>query len=110
MYRVTVGIGPVFSALLQGCGAKSPGKVETASMTKAKHLIFVRDKDTHNPTPLTEKSVTEGKEAFSHYCVACHGLDGQNTGVPLADRMNLNRERPMSNPLALWPRVRIADL
>ena len=57
-------------------------------MTKAKHLILVRDKDMPNPTPSTEKSVTEGKEEFSHYCVACHGLDGQNTGVPFADRMN----------------------
>jgi mono/diheme cytochrome c family protein len=88
MHRVTVGIGLVFTALLQGCRAKSPGKVETAVMTKAKHLIFVRDKDKHNPTPPTEKNVTEGKEAFSHYCVACHGLDGQNTGVPFADSMN----------------------
>jgi hypothetical protein len=100
MHRVTVGIGLVFTALSQGRKAKSPGKVETAVMTKAKHLIFVRDKDTHNSTPSTEKSVT----------VPCHGLDGQNTGVPFADRMNFNRERPMSNPLALWPRVRIADL
>ncbi|HEY6846186.1 MAG TPA: c-type cytochrome [Terracidiphilus sp.] len=24
----------------------------------------------------------DGKEAFSHYCIACHGMDGQNTGVP----------------------------
>jgi cytochrome c len=88
MRRVTLGIGIIFTALLQGCTSKSPGKVETAVMTKAKHLIFVRDNNTHNPTPSTVKSVAEGKEAFSHYCVACHGLDGQNTGVPFADRMN----------------------
>jgi mono/diheme cytochrome c family protein len=88
MHRVTLGIGIIFTALLQGCRSRLPGKVETALMTKAKHLIFVRDKDTHNPTPSTEKSVAEGKGAFSHYCVACHGLDGQNTGVPFADRMD----------------------
>jgi S-disulfanyl-L-cysteine oxidoreductase SoxD len=29
-----------------------------------------------------------GREAFSHYCVACHGMDGQNTGVPFAERMS----------------------
>ena len=28
------------------------------------------------------------RTAFSHYCVACHGLDGQNTGVPFADSMS----------------------
>jgi len=26
--------------------------------------------------------------AFSSYCFACHGLDGQKTGVPFADSMS----------------------
>ncbi len=33
------------------------------------------------------KTSPSGKANFSHYCVACHGLDGQNTGVPFAENM-----------------------
>jgi mono/diheme cytochrome c family protein len=57
-------------------------------MTAAKHEIFVRGKAQRNPLPNNAETVADGKEAFSHYCVACHGLDGQNTGVPFADRMS----------------------
>lgn len=88
MRRVAVGVGLLFAGLLQGCKATPPGKAETAVMTKAKHSIFVGGKSVKNPVPNTAESVTQGKEAFSHYCVACHGLDGQNTGVPFADRMS----------------------
>ena len=56
-------------------------------MTTAKHSLFVGNKGAHNPTALTEKNLADGKEAFTHYCVACHGLDGQNTGVPFAGQM-----------------------
>ena len=28
------------------------------------------------------------RKNFSNYCLVCHGLDGQNTGVPFADRMS----------------------
>jgi mono/diheme cytochrome c family protein len=52
-----------------------------------KHHIFVGNKSQANPIRPTPKSIADGKEAFSHYCAACHGLDGQNTGVPFADRM-----------------------
>lgn len=74
-------------ALLQGCRATPAGTVETAVMTKMKHSLFVRNKNAHNPIAFSDKSMADGKEAFSHYCVVCHGLDGQNTGVPFADRM-----------------------
>ena len=84
----------VFSALpllaaasLPGCKATPPGKIEMAVMTKAKHSVIVGNKGVQNPIAFSEKSVADGKEAFTHYCVACHGLDGQNTGVPFADRM-----------------------
>lgn len=56
-------------------------------MWSVKHHIFVRNKDQKNPITVTPQSIADGKEAFSHYCVACHGLDGQNTGVPFANRM-----------------------
>jgi cytochrome c len=74
--------------VLQGCRATQPGKVQTAVMTKVKHSLFVGDKKMQNPIALSPASVQDGKEAFTHYCVACHGLDGQNTGVPFADRMD----------------------
>ena len=57
-------------------------------MTHAKHDIFVRNKQEKNPLPATPENIAAGKEAFSHYCIACHGADGQNTGVPFADRLS----------------------
>jgi len=57
-------------------------------MTKAKHSVFVRNKAEKNPLAPTVENIADGKEAFSHYCVACHGMDGQNTGVPFADRLS----------------------
>jgi mono/diheme cytochrome c family protein len=73
---------------LAGCKADPPGKGEAAIMDWAKHKIFVHNKSQKNPLKDNAASVADGKEAFSHYCVACHGLDGQNTGVPFADRMS----------------------
>jgi len=52
-----------------------------------KHKILIRNKKMKDPLQVSSLTIAEGKEAFSHYCVACHGLDGQNTGVPFADRM-----------------------
>jgi len=71
-----------------GCKATAPGKLETAIATKAKRTILVRDKKTKNPLPPTAENIAMGKDSFSHYCVVCHGLDGQNTGVPFAERMS----------------------
>jgi cytochrome c553 len=74
-------------ALALGCKATPPGKVETAVMTKAKHSVFIRNKSAHNPLAMSDANLADGKAAFTHYCVACHGMDGQNTGVPFADHM-----------------------
>ena len=73
---------------LSGCRATPPGKWETATTTRIKHSITVRGKSAKNPLPDTPENIKAGKDAFSHYCVACHGLDGQNTGVPFADSMS----------------------
>lgn len=73
---------------LAGCKVSPPGKWETSAMTRAKHSVFVRGKENKNPLADTTQSAENGKVAFSHYCIACHGLDGQNTGVPFADRMS----------------------
>jgi S-disulfanyl-L-cysteine oxidoreductase SoxD len=74
--------------LVAGCRATPPGKWETAIITGAKHHVFIGGKDTKNPLAATPENIASGRENFSHYCVACHGLDGQNTGVPFADSMS----------------------
>jgi len=83
--RVVVALA--FAVVAAGCKATPPGKLETAAVTRAKHWVFVRNKDAKNPMSPTPANIADGKAAFSHYCVACHGLDGQNTGVPFADAM-----------------------
>jgi mono/diheme cytochrome c family protein len=75
-------------AALAGCKAMPPGAVETRVVTSAKHLVFVGNKGQKNPLPSTPATIADGKEAFSHYCVACHGLDGQNSGVPFVDHIS----------------------
>jgi mono/diheme cytochrome c family protein len=76
------------AVLVVGCKASPPGKWETAAVTKVKHSITVRGKNDKNPVRDTRDNVEAGRAAFSHYCAACHGLDGQNTGVPFADNMS----------------------
>jgi mono/diheme cytochrome c family protein len=75
-------------ATLAGCKAKPPAKAESALMSFAKHHVFIGNKKEKNPLPDTPDTLADGKEAFSHYCVACHGMDGQNTGVPFVDHIS----------------------
>jgi mono/diheme cytochrome c family protein len=76
------------SFLVFGCKASPPGKWETAVMTREKHSVLIGDRSAKNPIAATPENTAKGKEDFSHYCAACHGLDGQNTGVPFADAMS----------------------
>ena len=78
----------LISIALPGCKANPPGKHEAAFMEWSKHSLFVGNKKDKNPLADNASGVADGKVAFSHYCAACHGLDGQNTGVPFADRMS----------------------
>ena len=71
-----------------GCKVSRPGALESKTIVAIKHHITVRNRSQKNPLPDTAANVADGKEAFGHYCVACHGTDGQNTGVPFADRMS----------------------
>lgn len=71
-----------------GCKVTPPGKIETDVMTWTKHSVLIRNKSGRNPLPLTAANIASGREAFSHYCVACHGMDGQNTGVPFAESIS----------------------
>jgi len=65
--------------------AGQPGQFESAIMKRVKYWR-VGGKDAANPTPNTPGTVTAGAEHFQHHCEICHGLDGQNTGVPIATR------------------------
>lgn len=71
-----------------GCKVRAPGKLETSFAETFKRKITVGGKDDHNPLPSTTENIHAGRENFSHYCFACHGLDGQNSGVPFAERMS----------------------
>jgi mono/diheme cytochrome c family protein len=79
---------PAIILLCRGMAATKPSAVETRLMWAAKHHVFIHDKSQRNPLQPTSETLADGKVAFSHYCVACHGVDGQNTGVPFADSMS----------------------
>jgi cytochrome c553 len=70
---------------LAGCKATPPSRLETKVVTLAKHHVFIGNKKQKSPLLYTPQNWKDGEEAFSHYCMACHGMDGQNTGVPFAD-------------------------
>jgi mono/diheme cytochrome c family protein len=78
--------GVVF--LVGGCKVSPPSRLEKSIVVATKHHLTVRNKSEKNPVPYSADNLAAGKEAFGHYCVACHGMDGQNTGVPFADRMS----------------------
>lgn len=71
-----------------GCKATPPSRMEAKSVNFAKHFLFIGNKKQKNPLPDTPTTWEDGREAFSHYCVACHGTDGQNAGVPFADHIS----------------------
>jgi mono/diheme cytochrome c family protein len=81
-----LGLGIV--TLLCGCRVSQPSAAERQTITFVKHHITVGNKSAKNPVASNAENLASGKEAFGHYCVACHGMDGQNTGVPFADRMS----------------------
>jgi mono/diheme cytochrome c family protein len=71
-----------------GCQSRTPGTAETTVMTWMKRKILVGNKKAVNPLTATPETVRAGRIAFSHYCFTCHGLDGQNTGVPFAETVS----------------------
>lgn len=75
-------------AIFASCGVSTPGRAETFIMSRMKRNITVGGSKLKDPLPMTAESVAAGKRNFGYYCYACHGLDGQNTGVPFADRMS----------------------
>jgi cytochrome c553 len=80
----------LMGVLLTMCGCKvgQPNSLETRTVDGLKHRVMVGNKSVKNPVAFTPEHLADGQEAFGHYCVACHGLDGQNTGVPFAEHMS----------------------
>jgi mono/diheme cytochrome c family protein len=74
----------VCPAALAGCAAKPPSATETKIAYWTKHHFTVHGKKDVNPIAASADNIDEGKQAFTSYCMVCHGLDGQNTGVPFA--------------------------
>src|SRR5215470_17534613 len=84
-----VGSGLIIGAMiLGGCKASAPSGFENKMATDIKKIITVGDKDVKNPFPASADNIKEGAEHFQHHCQICHGLDGQNTGVPFAPKMD----------------------
>lgn len=74
--------------MLTACRVSTPGRAETNLADWTKRHITVQGKGDRNPLPDTTETLKDGKEAFGHYCMVCHGLDGQNTGVPFAANLS----------------------
>jgi mono/diheme cytochrome c family protein len=70
-----------------GCGVSKPGNAESKIASEVKHKMTVGGKDVPNPLPATDQNVADGREHFGHHCGICHGLDGQSSGVPFANKM-----------------------
>lgn len=86
--RVALVCASAFAALLSGCQVRSPGRFETTLIQGAKQHLTVRGRGDVNPLPPTDDNIHKGQTNFGAYCMVCHGLDGQNTGVPFADKMS----------------------
>jgi mono/diheme cytochrome c family protein len=83
---LTLAVGSLISA--SACKVSQPGSVENKVMTEMKQKVTIGGKDDQNPVPDNQANIDEGKGHFGHHCQICHGLDGQNTGVPFAAQMS----------------------
>jgi len=79
------------------CRASPPGKLERAAAARVKRLLTVGGRGDANPVAATPDEIERGRRAFAAYCTVCHGLDGQNTGVPFAEAMS-PPVPPLSSP------------
>ncbi len=85
---VLVALSGLASSLLVACKAGTPTGMESKVITEVKQKVTIGGKDDKPPFPLDEKAAKEGGEHFQHHCEICHGLDGHNTGVPFAAKMD----------------------
>jgi len=91
LHRVQRGVAAAIAAatllLFAGCKVRTPGNFETTFVQGAKRRLTVGGRSDTNPMPATDENIHSGQRTFTSYCMVCHGLDGQNTGVPFADKM-----------------------
>jgi mono/diheme cytochrome c family protein len=73
---------------LAACSAQPPSRLEVAVAAQVKRRLTVGGRSDANPLQATPDLLARGQETFSHYCMVCHGLDGQGTGVPFAAAMS----------------------
>lgn len=73
--------------VLAACEVRTPGGAETKFMEGAKRRITIGGRSDSNPLPASAENVHAGQRNFTSYCMVCHGLDSQNTGVPFAEKM-----------------------
>lgn len=88
MAKRFIGIFVAAAFLLSACKVSKPGSMESGVVNEVKRKITIGGKDDQNPLPYSQANADEGKEHFGHHCQICHGLDGQNTGVPFAQQMS----------------------
>lgn len=69
------------------CQVRTPGTLETRILEITKRRLTVGGRSDINPLQPTPENIRAGQSNFASYCMVCHGLDGQNTGVPFADKM-----------------------
>lgn len=87
---------PAFSLILLcllsisflGCRARPASHAEMKVVYWTKRHITVGGKKNVNPLPARPENIDDGKQLFSSYCMVCHGLDAQNTGVPFANSVS----------------------
>ncbi len=86
--RIMVVAAAIASLGLAGCRAKQPNKVESNVVNWTKLHVTVGGKNDKNPEHASPQTIADGKQLFNSYCMVCHGLDGQNTGVPFAQTIS----------------------
>ena len=77
----------LFAALFSSaCQVRTPGSFESGLIDGAKRRLTVGGRSDKSPITASEENIRAGRGNFTSYCMVCHGLDGQNTGVPFADK------------------------
>jgi mono/diheme cytochrome c family protein len=87
-YRQRAAVVALAALFSVGCQVHRPGRWETRFMQTAKRRITIGGRSEKNPLAPTEENIHAGQRNFASYCMVCHGLDAQNTGVPFAARMS----------------------
>src|SRR3954462_4387993 len=88
MKKITVLLIFAVALVLIGCQVSKPGSIESSVAKTIKSKVTIGGKDDKNPIAYSPDAAKEGGEHFQHHCQICHGLDGQNPGVPFAEQMS----------------------